>query len=136
MASAASRVGPIAERLLSNEYAQENIREGVENLRAAYRRASKRRVKPAEDRRVREQVRRGAASLAEAASALKTGRQKPKRRRGRAVLLLVGVAGVGTAAALASSEELRAKLFGQPADGPAGEAASGPAVDTPPPSER
>src|SRR5213593_3900830 len=112
VADTASRVGPFAERLLENEYAQENLRTGVESLRAAYRRASKRRVKPSQDRKVREQVRRGAASLAEAANAFKSDRRKPKRRPGRIVLVVAGVAVAGAAAAVASSEELRAKLFG------------------------
>src|SRR5436190_7105698 len=116
VADTASRVGPFAERLLENQYAQENLRAGVESLRAAYRRASKRRVKPAEDKKVREQLRRGAASIAEAARAVKSGRQKPKKRRARVVLLVVGVAGVGAAAAVAGSEELRSKLFGERSD--------------------
>jgi len=114
---AASRLGPIAERLLENQYAQENLRTGVESLRAAYRRASKRRVKPSQDRKVREQVRRGAASIAEAGRAFQSGRQKPKRRPGRIVLVVTGVAIAGAAAAVASSEELRAKLFGHPQEG-------------------
>jgi hypothetical protein len=127
----AARAGTVAERLLANQYAQENLRTGVESLRAAYRRASKRRVRPAEDRKVREQVRRGTASIAEAARAFKTGRQKPERHRGRLVLVLVGAAAAGTAAAVASSEKLREKLFGRPAEGPTDEGAA-PPVDAVP----
>ena len=74
-ADTAARVGPIAERLLENQYAQENLREAVENLRRAYQRASKRRVKPAEDKKLRQQVREAAASLTEAGKALHSGRQ-------------------------------------------------------------
>jgi hypothetical protein len=112
----AARVGPFAERLLENQYAQENLRVGVESLQAAYRRASKRGVKPAEDKKLREQVRRGAASIAEATRAVKSGRQKPKRRRGRRIMLVVGAAAVGAAVAFASSEELRRKLLGPPSE--------------------
>lgn len=112
----AARLGPIAERLLENQYAQENLLAGVESLQAAYRRASKRGVKPAEDKKLREQVRRGAASIAEATRAIKSGRQKPKKRRGREIVLVAGVAAVGAAVALASSEELRRKLLGEPSD--------------------
>jgi hypothetical protein len=108
----AARVGPFAERLLENQYAQENLRAGVESLQAAYRRASKRGVRPAEDKKVHEQVRRGTASIAEAMRAVKSGRQKPKKRRARAIVLVVGVAAVGGAVALAGSEELRRKLVG------------------------
>jgi hypothetical protein len=81
-ADTAARVGPIAERLLENQYAQENLREAVENLRGAYRRASKRRVKPAEDKKLRQQVREAAASLTEAGKALHSGRRN--RRNGGA----------------------------------------------------
>jgi hypothetical protein len=85
----------------------------VDSLQAAYRRASKRRVRPDEDRKVREQVRQGAASIAEAAPALKSDRGERKKRRGKVVLLIVAVAGAGAAVAIASSEELRSNLFGQ-----------------------
>ena len=114
VSNAASRLGPLAERVLENQYAQENLNAGLAHLHAAYRRASKRRVKPTQDRKVREQVRRGAASIAEAANAFKSDRRKPKRKTGRVVLVVVGVAAAGAAAAVASSEELRSRLFGQP----------------------
>jgi hypothetical protein len=112
-ADTAARVGPIAERLLENQYAQENLREAVENLRGAYRRASKRRVKPAEDKKLRQQVREAAASLTEAAKALHSGRQKPKKRWGRRLLILLGLGAAGMAAALAASEDLRNKVLGE-----------------------
>ena len=108
----AARVGPIAERLLENEYAQENLREAVENLRSAYQRASKRRVKPAEDKKLHQQVREAALSVTEAAKALKSGRQKPKKRWGRRLLILLGLGAAGVAAALAVSEEFRNKVLG------------------------
>jgi hypothetical protein len=108
----AARVGPIAERLLENQYAQENLREAVENLRRAYQRASKRRVKPAEDKKLHQQVREAALSLTEAAKALKSGRQKPKKRRGKRLLILLGLGAAGVVAALAASEDLRNKVLG------------------------
>ena len=111
-ADKAARVGPIAERLLENQYAQENLREAVENLRRAYQRASKRRVKPAEDKKLHQQVREAALSLTEAAKALKSGRQKPKKRRGRRLLILLGLGAAGVVAALAASEDLRNKVLG------------------------
>jgi hypothetical protein len=114
---AVGRVGPLAERLLENHYAQENLRTGIESLRAAYRRASKRRVSPTEDKKVRVQVRRGAASIVEAARALKSGRQKPEKRRGRMLLVIVAVSAVGAGAAVASSEEIRRRLFSGSSDG-------------------
>jgi hypothetical protein len=109
---AATRAGGYAQRLLDNEYVQENLADAVESLRDAYRRASKRRVKAARDKRVYERVRRAAASLFEAAEAMKTGRRRPKRRRGRRVIVILVAAGGGTAAALAANEDLRKKLLG------------------------
>jgi hypothetical protein len=88
------------EQLLDNEYAQEQLREGVKNLRAAYERASKRRVKKAQDKRLRRQLQSAAASIAEAARAFQSGRQKPKPRWGRRLLLVGGLAGAATGVAV------------------------------------
>jgi hypothetical protein len=111
---AASRLGPQVERLLQNAYVQENLLDAVENLREAYERARKRRVEPARDEKIRRQLRQAALSLAEAGKALKSGRQKPKKRRAKRMLILIGLGAVGAAAALATREELRSKLFGKP----------------------
>lgn len=117
VAHALARSAPIAERLLDNPYAQENLREGAENLKAAYRRASKRRVKPVEDSKVRKQVRQAVLSIAEAGKALEAGRQKPQRRRGRRLLVVLGL---GAVAAVATNEELLSKLKALVSDGAAG----------------
>ena len=47
-----SRLLPLAEEILDNAYARENLRDGAEKLRAAYERSRKRRVKPPRDRRL------------------------------------------------------------------------------------
>jgi hypothetical protein len=112
MASTSSRAGKLAESLATNRYAQENIRDAAEELRAAFARASKRRVRPAEDAKLRAQVNRAATSASEAVKALRTGRQKPKPRWGRRILFVVGVGTLGAAAAVALSEDLRNALFG------------------------
>ena len=88
------------ERLLENHYAQEQLREGVESLRAAYGRVSKRRLKAADDKRVRRQVQSAAASLTEAAKAFRSDRRKPKPRWGRRLMVLAGVGGLGAGAAV------------------------------------
>jgi hypothetical protein len=119
----ASQAGAYFERLLDNNYAQEQLGEAVENLRAAYRRASKRRVEPARDKKLRGQVRDATRSLSEAAKALKTGREKPKRPKGRRALMVLGIGALGAAAALAASENLRKKLFA--GDSLAGHAGNG-----------
>ena len=86
MASATeAKAGIYAQRLLGNEYVQESLAQAVESLRAAYRRASKRRVEPTRDEKIRRQVREAARSLTEAASALKARSTENRgRRRGKA----------------------------------------------------
>jgi hypothetical protein len=108
----AERVTPLLERVASNRYAQENLRDGAEKLRAAYRRASKRRVEPTRDEKLREQLRQAALSITEAAKAFKADRKKPKGQGRRRMLFLVGIGAIGAAAALAASDELRSKVFG------------------------
>jgi hypothetical protein len=108
---ASDAAGGYAQRLLDSEYVQQNLAEAGERLRDAYRRASKRRVRAARDERVRARVRQAAQSLAEAADALKTGRRKPKGRRGRRLIVVLGVAAGATAAVLAANEGLRKRIF-------------------------
>jgi len=107
----ASEAGRYVERLLDNSYVQERLGEAAEDLRAAYRRASKRRVEPARDKKLRRQVRNATLSLTEATKALKAKRKKPKRRKGRRALMLLGIGAFATAAAFAASEDLRNKLL-------------------------
>ena len=107
-----SDVGRYAQRLLENDYAQEQLGEAVESLRAAYRRASKRRVEPARDEKLRRQMREAVRSLAEAGQALQSGRRRPRRRIARRLVVVVGLGAIGAAAAVALSEELRERLLG------------------------
>jgi hypothetical protein len=94
-----TRLMPLAEELLDNNYARENLREGAEKLRDVYGRAQKRRVKPASDRKLRRQFEAAIAAIDEGTAALASGRKKPKRT-GRKVLvgLLVAAAAGGAAA--------------------------------------
>ena len=108
----ASRGGTYAERLIENEYVQENLARAAANLRDAYRRSSRRRVEPTRDEKIRRQIRQAALSLKEAGNALQSGRRKPKKRPGRRIFIVLVVAGGAAAAAMASSEELRQKLLG------------------------
>ena|SRR5918994_362080 len=130
----AQRVMPLLERAIGNRYAQENLQDAAEKLRAAYRRASKRRVEPTRDEKLREQLRQAALAITEAGRAIKTGRQKSKNRWGRRLLVVIGLGTVGAAAALAASEELRRRVLGdgterqQPDDVAAGAAADKVAV--------
>ena len=104
----ASRAAPYLQGLVENEYVQENLSEAFSSLRAAYGRVSGRRaVDAADDKKLRRQVREAAGSLREAAVALKTGRKKPKKKRGRMLLLVAG----GAVATLALNEGLRQRAL-------------------------
>jgi hypothetical protein len=110
--AAATKAGVYAQRLIDNEYVQDNLAKAGENLQAAYNRASKRRVSPAADKKVLGQLRSAVLAVSEAARALKTGREKPKPRWGRRLVVVAGLGAAGAAAALAASEDLRNKVLG------------------------
>ena len=112
--------GTYAQRVIENEYVQENLAQAAESLRAAYRRASKRRVEPTRDEKLRKQVREAAHSLREAASALQSGRRGPKKRRGRRVVVLLSAGAAAAAVVLASNDGLRRQLLGDGAAGGGG----------------
>jgi hypothetical protein len=107
-----ARAAPYVERLAGNEYLQENLREAAANLRAAYARASKRKVDAVDDRIVKRRLRKAGESLSEARAALLTGRAKPKRSKKRAVIVVLAGVGIAGAVAIALDDELRRDLFG------------------------
>lgn len=109
---APSRLLPLAEELLENAYARDNLREGAEKLCDAYGRARKRRVKPSRDRKLRRQFEAAIAALDEGTAALASGGKKPKRTGRKVVLAVLAVTGAGAAAALALNEDLRQSVFG------------------------
>jgi len=122
-----SRLMPLAEELLDNAYARENLRDGAEKLRDAYGRAQKRRVKPSRDRKLRRQFEAAIAALDEGTAALASGRKKPKRTGRKVMLTVLALAGAGAAAALALNEDLRdsvlssAKALGDEISGKSGD---------------
>jgi hypothetical protein len=107
-----SQLMPLAEELLDNNYARENLQEGAEKLRSAYERSRKRRVKPSKDRKLRKQIEAAVQALDEGTAALASGRTKPKRTGRKVVLTLLGLTVAGTAAVLATNEELRNSVLG------------------------
>lgn len=107
-----STLRPLAEELLDNTYARDNLQEGAEKLRDAYDRARKRRVKPSTDRKLRKQLEAAIAAIDEGTAALASGRKKPKRTGRKFLVLLLGAAAAGTAAVLATNEDLRNQVLG------------------------
>ena len=116
---AATRFAPYAKQLAENEYARENLRRGAENLRAAYERSQKRRVKSAKDEKLHHQLEAALSQLSEGTRALAGKRQKPKPRwpKRLAAVGLVGAAAAGIA--LAAGDEIKGALGmgGEPGQG-------------------
>jgi ferric-dicitrate binding protein FerR (iron transport regulator) len=86
---------PYLQRLLEDEYVQEQLRTAASGLYAAYGRARKQRAQAAEDKRVYSNVRQAATSLRKAATALQRPAPKPKKRRIPKLATLALVAGGG-----------------------------------------
>jgi hypothetical protein len=107
-----SRLTYYVEELLENDYAQDNLREGADKLRAAYERSRKRRVKAARDEKLQRQLGIAATSISEGAKAIASGRRKPPKRRGRWFRRLVGASAIGVGVAFAVNEDLRSSVLG------------------------
>jgi hypothetical protein len=112
-----------ANRLIENDYVQDKLREAGAKLGDAKKRASKRRIDAATDTKVQAQVGEAVAALNEAVLALRADRKSPKPSWGKRLAVVAGLGVVSAGVALAASDELRAKLFGE--DSP--ESASVPA---------
>ncbi len=93
-----SRVTPYLERLLLDDYIQEQLGDAITGLRRSSQRAKGRPATEAlTDRRLRNQLSAAAGSLAEAASALR--QPEPLKRHWLRRALLLAVAGGGAALA-------------------------------------
>jgi hypothetical protein len=93
--------------LIENPYVQQNLRQGIDKLQAAYRRMGKRRVEPTRDERLRRQVISAARSLGEAGRALQSGRRKPERRWRTRLIVIGGLTAAGGVAAVWANESQR-----------------------------
>jgi hypothetical protein len=102
--AAISKIAPYLEEALENNYAREQLQSGAKNLRAAIDRSRKGRVKPAQDKKLRREVLAAASALSEGAQALASGRDKPKRRWPKRVLVVVVGAGAAAAGAYLLNE--------------------------------
>lgn len=89
---------PYAQRLLEDEYVQEQLRNAAQGLRTVYERARKGRGKATEDKHLYGNLRHAATSIRNAATALQRPKPKPKKRRARKLATLAfavgGCAGV------------------------------------------
>ncbi len=108
LADGVKRMQPYITRLVESEYAQENLREALGNLRGAYGRVSGRKpAEVAEDKKLYGQVRRAATAFKETGAAVAGRRQKPKRRWPKRVAVAVVL---GASAAAASNRTVRSRL--------------------------
>jgi hypothetical protein len=107
-----STLKPLAEELLENSYARDNLQEGAEKLREAYDRSRKRRVKPSKDRKLRNQVEAALHAIDEGTAALASGRRKPKQTGRNLVLGVIGAGVVAAGVVLGTNEDLRNQVFG------------------------
>jgi ferric-dicitrate binding protein FerR (iron transport regulator) len=89
----AKSVLPYLQRLLEDEYVQEQVREAAVGLRHAYGRAATRREQAPEDKKLYDHLRQAATSIRDAAKALREPEPPPKRRARK--VLIIGLAAGG-----------------------------------------
>jgi hypothetical protein len=114
-AAAGARGNPYVQRLIEDEDLRENVRSAVDSARHAYKRMSNGKP-PAkalmEDKKLQRDLKDATESLREAADQIR-GKRRKKRHRGRRMLLLLIVAGIGV---MIASEDARKavldRLFG------------------------
>ena len=112
------RIAPLVEQLLEDETAQENLRRGAGKLHDAYRRSQKRGVEVTRDEKLKRQLTSAVQSIADGATALVNGAQKPKKRRRRMLRRLLALTAIGAGVALALNEDLRSSVFGNDSTSP------------------
>jgi hypothetical protein len=111
--SALMKASPHIQQLLEDPRLRSNIQRAIESSRSAYERLSDGSApikKLLDDKKVQADVRNAVDAIREAADALAAGPKKRARKGltfGRTLL----IAGIGGAAALAGSEELRTKVL-------------------------
>ncbi|MGI8713476.1 MAG: hypothetical protein ACR2NR_09890 [Solirubrobacteraceae bacterium] len=89
-----SRATPYIQRLLNDDYIQDQIGQGITALRASRNRTKGRKAQEAlKDRRLWSQVQQAAGSLSQAVRAL--NEPEPPQHRARRTLLLAAAAGAG-----------------------------------------
>ena len=106
-AGQAARQNEYVQRLIEDAELRENLRTAFDSARKAYGRMNgKGPAKALDDKKVQKELKQAATSLRTAADSLRA-RPKPKKRRGRLLLVLL----VGGVAAVALNEGLRKKVL-------------------------
>jgi adenylosuccinate synthase len=106
-AGQAARNNEYVQRLIEDDSLRDDLRSAFESARKAYGRINgKGPQKALDDKKVQKELKEAASSLKSAADAL---RSKPKKRKRKGKLLLVGLVGAGLALGL--SEGLRNKVL-------------------------
>jgi hypothetical protein len=109
------RALPFAERLLDDRELQRDLRELATAVRGGFQRAEKKEKQPSRllgDRKFKQNAQQAKMSFIDAAARLRG--EPPKPRRGRKLLVVLLVVGVG-AAAFAAREVLKDQPAGSPA---------------------
>ncbi len=107
-AGQAARKNQYVQRLMEDDDLRENLRTAYESTRSAYGRMNgKAPQKALENKKVQKDLKVAAISLKSAADALREPKKK-KRRRGKGLIGLVVIGGIG---ALVASEGLRKKVL-------------------------
>jgi hypothetical protein len=105
---------PYVQRVIEDAELRENVKVALDNARSAYSRLTNGKTASKvvmDDKKFQKDVRTSAEALRDAATALRDGPKKGKRRRrgGIGSVLLLGIVGAGAAVAL--SEDLRNKVL-------------------------
>ena len=87
----------VLQRLFEDEEAQGHLRTGATRLHEAWNRASQKRSKAVEDKKVYDKVREAATSLTKAARRIGKPPEKPKKNRGKVVIVLATAGGAAYA---------------------------------------
>ncbi|MBV9467499.1 MAG: hypothetical protein JO169_15415 [Solirubrobacterales bacterium] len=84
---------PYIQRLLEDEFVQEQLRSAVNGARAAYARARRQRGEAVDDKRLYGNLRQAASSTRNLTRALRPARPKPKRRVRKLATVALAIGG-------------------------------------------
>jgi hypothetical protein len=103
---------PYVQRIVEDAELRENVKVALDNARSAYTRLTDGKTASKvvmDDKKFQRDVKQSAEALRDAATALRDGPKKRRRRGGIGSVLLLGIVGAGVAVAV--SEDLRNKVL-------------------------